>query len=355
LAIYISHHNFLWFIYININILIEVLLLVMNKKNFIITMTFLFAFLLIQTIFVQGFKNASDDEKNSLLQSYLIRIVNKCSASTINESENEEYYSNISKVFTSDSIPFSIASNNDDDEENTSFAYTPVTSKPLNTEIEDIDMPDDPVVLIYHTHATESYTATDNTPIVYSSNARSKDKTTNMVAIGDIVCQILEKDYGIKTVHDTALHDYPSYNDSYNNSLKNINKYMAKYPSIEYVFDLHRDGLNDTETAQKKYKATINGTSCTKIMIVVGLNHENSNKNVNFAKTFKSTMDKLYPGIMLNIVYRETSRFNQFTCPNALLFEIGSNLSTFEEARVSAEYLARTMAEVIYQDMKNKN
>jgi stage II sporulation protein P len=326
----------------------------MNKKNIIITVIFLFAFLLIQTIFVQGFKSASNDEKNSLMQSYLIRIINKCAASTLNESENEEYYAKISQVFTANTISFSIA-NNSDDAKSTSSVYTPVTSKPLNTKIEDIDMPDDPIVLIYHTHTTESYTATENTPIVYSSNARSKDKTTNMAAIGDIVCQILEKDYGIKTVHDTALHDYPSYSDSYNNSLKNINDYMSKYPSIEYVFDIHRDGLNNTESAQKKYKMTINGTACTKIMIVVGLNHENSNKNVNFAKTFKSTMDKLYPGIMLNIVYRETSRFNQFTCPNALLFEVGSNLSTFEEARISAEYLARAMAEVIYQDIKKKN
>lgn len=326
----------------------------MNKKNIIITMVFLFTFLLIQTIFIQGFKNASADDKNSLLESYLIRIINKCAACNTNKSENEEYYANISKVFTANTIPFSIADKSSNDE-NTSSVYTPVTSKPLNTEIEDVDMPDEPLVLIYHTHATESYTATENTPVVYSSNARSKNKTTNMVAIGDIVCQILEKDYGIKTVHDTSLHDYPSYNDSYNNSLKNINKYMEKYPTIEYVFDLHRDGLNNTESAQKKYSASINGISCTKIMIVVGLNHENSNKNVNFAKTFKSTMDKLYPGVMLSIVYRETSRFNQFTCPNALLFEVGSNLSTFEEARVSAEYLARTMAEVIYQDIKNKN
>ncbi len=66
-------------------------------------------------------------------------------------------------------------------------------------------------------------------------------------------------------------------------------------------------------------------------------------------------MDKLYPGVMLSITYRQTARFNQFTCPNALLFEVGSNLSTFEEARISAEYLARTMAEVIYADMKNQN
>lgn len=322
-----------------------------SKKNIVITIIFVLSFFLIQIIFIQGYKNATGDQKNKLLLNFYTRIINKSAAVYTDIEDDENYYSDITQIFIGNVLSIGKKSNST---ATTTTEYTPVTSKPLNTAIKKTDMPNEPIVLIYQSHTTESYTATKATPIEYSSYFRSKDPKTNMNAIGEIVCQILEKDYGIKTVHDTKIHDL-SYNNSYNDSLKSINKYMEKYPSIQYVFDLHRDGLNDTESARNKYKAKIGKYESTKIMIVVGMNHENSNKNAKFAKTFKSTMDELYPGVMLPITYRQTARFNQFTCENALLFEIGSNLSTFEEARISAEYLARTMAEVIYADIKNKN
>lgn len=322
-----------------------------SKKNIIITIIFILSFFLIQTIFIQGYKNATGEQKNKLLLNFYTRIINRSAAVYTDVEDDENYYSEITQIFLGNVL--SIGKNSTSSSTNNKV-YTPVTSKPLNTAIKKTDMPNKPLVLIYHTHTTESYTATEATPIVYSSYARSKDSKTNMNAIGDIVCQILEKDYGIKTIHDTKIHDL-SYNDSYPDSLESINKYLKDNPSIQYVFDLHRDGLNDTESARNKYKIKIGNLESTKIMIVVGLNHENSNKNAEFAKTFKSTMDKLYPGVMLPITFRQTAKFNQFTCPNALLFEIGSNLSTFEETRISAEYLARTMAEVIYADIKNTN
>jgi len=323
-----------------------------SKKNIIVTLIFLFTFFLIQTIFIQGYKNASSEEKNTLLLNIYERIINRTAAVFTDIEDNEDYFSNISQIFIGNVLS---PSKNPGNKKTTVAEYTPVTSKPLNTALKNVSVPSNPIVLIYHTHATESYAATENIPITYSSYSRSKNINTNMVAIGSIVCKILEKDYGIKTIHDTSLHDAASYTQSYSNSLKSINNYLEKYPSIQYVFDIHRDGLNDTESARNKYKYTLNNIPSTKIMIVVGLNHKNSNKNSEFAKTFKNTSDKLYPGLMLPITYRQTSRFNQFTNPNALLFEVGSNLSTFEEAQISAEYLAHTMAQIIYNDLKNKN
>lgn len=53
-------------------------------------------------------------------------------------------------------------------------------------------------------------------------------------------------------VHDRTLHDGESYNDAYENSLASIQSYLAKYPSIVYVLDLHRDAVQDANGTQYK-------------------------------------------------------------------------------------------------------
>ena len=46
---------------------------------------------------------------------------------------------------------------------------------------------------------------------------------------------------GIPVLRDEALHDYPSYNDSYISSRKSAQAYLDEYPSLCLVLDLHRD------------------------------------------------------------------------------------------------------------------
>ncbi len=321
----------------------------LKKKNLILTGVFLFTLFIIQAVFVQALPQTGTSAGDRITTTFFVRIINNCTAA-ITQSEEDEAY--LTAVSASLGQADEKSAKTEQQEPVVQKEYTPIT-KPLNSNNGSITVPDTPLVLIYHTHATETYTASEETAIVYSSTARSRDVNTNVVAIGKIVCDILEKDYGIKTIHDTALHDYPSYDNAYINSLDSIEKYMAEYPSIQYAFDLHRDGVNDTESARAKYSTTVDGVPAAKIMMVVGLNHETSNQNTAFAKRFKETMDGMYPNVMLPITYRETSRFNQFMCKNGMLFEMGSNLSTMEEASLSAELLARTIAEVIYTDIQN--
>ena len=70
-----------------------------------------------------------------------------------------------------------------------------------------------PQVLIYHTHATESFEPYDSTIYDTRNTWRSTDNTENMVAVGDALCAAIEA-HGIGVIHDTTLHDYPSYNGS---------------------------------------------------------------------------------------------------------------------------------------------
>ncbi len=64
----------------------------------------------------------------------------------------------------------------------------------------------------------------------------------NVVAVGDEICRVLEEN-GIKTVHDTTYHDYPSYQGSYTRALSTIETQLKNNPTIEIVLDVHRDAF----------------------------------------------------------------------------------------------------------------
>ena len=125
-----------------------------------------------------------------------------------------------------------------------------------------------PKVLIYHSHATESYTM-DGTDIYEpSGDHRTLDTNYNMVRVGEEMKAVFEA-AGIGVVHDTTLYDYPSYNDAYKRSLEGIAANLEKYPSIVLALDVHRDALvaNDG-TIYKVVAGTVD--DCAQVMMVMG-------------------------------------------------------------------------------------
>ena len=69
-----------------------------------------------------------------------------------------------------------------------------------------------PLVIIYHTHTTESYQP-------YSESNFHRVKETGTVRdVGNVLTEELNN-LGIGVVHDKTIHDRPSYNQSYDRSL----------------------------------------------------------------------------------------------------------------------------------------
>ena len=77
----------------------------------------------------------------------------------------------------------------------------------------------EPTVLILHTHTTESYTKVKGETYEETAAFRTLDEAYNMVSVGDHLAQLLT-DGGVTVIHDRELHDYPSYNGSYNHARK---------------------------------------------------------------------------------------------------------------------------------------
>lgn len=202
----------------------------------------------------------------------------------------------------------------------------------------------EPTVLILHTHTTESYTKSGES---YQETAsyRTLDENYNMLSIGDAVGRILAEN-GITAVHDRLLHDYPSYNGSYNDARKSIAAYLEAYPSIRLVLDLHRDAA-DTPNGQLRTVAQVEGQSAAQLMLVMGtdaagLSHPDWEENLSVAVKLHALLERQSPGIMRPLILR-AQRFNQDMSPGALLVEVGAAGNTHLEALRAAEQLAEAI------------
>lgn len=215
---------------------------------------------------------------------------------------------------------------------------------------------EEPLVLIYHTHATESFERYDSAYYDTRNTWRSTDNNNNMVAVGAAMAHALEKE-GIGVIHDTTQHDYPSYNGSYERSAKTIQNYLQQFPSIKIVLDLHRDAMERENQTIVKPVVEIAGKKAAQIMIVAGADNgsmgmEHWRQNMRFACDFQNAMERNYPQLTRPILLSHR-KYNQHLSTGALLVEFGSNANTLEEAIYSAEMAGYALAELINQSMED--
>ena len=207
-----------------------------------------------------------------------------------------------------------------------------------------------PQILILHTHGSESYTPAETEGIVWSGDHRTTDSRYNVVAVGDAMAEVFSA-AGISVLHDRTLYDYPSYNDAYDRSLTAINDYLARYPSISFVLDVHRDAIEDGEGNQYKVVCeTEEGTSAQMTLVVGsdggGLEHPGWRENLKLAAAIQNQLLEENSQLMRPILLRN-SRYNQHATTGSLLVEIGAAGNSPEEAALAAKLFAEGMVEVI--------
>ncbi len=200
-----------------------------------------------------------------------------------------------------------------------------------------------PLVLILHTHATESFADTS------ADNFRSTDNGKNIVSVGKTVADRLTEN-GIGVIHCTTQFDNPDFNMAYYNAALAIKTYLAENPSISYILDIHRDSV----LADDSYAAPVtehNGRPTAQMMFVVGTDHGGSGHtgwrdNLALAARLQKSLSAANPTLMRNINLRSAS-FNEQYTSGSLLLEIGSCASTLEEVHNAAELFAEQMIEEI--------
>lgn len=207
-----------------------------------------------------------------------------------------------------------------------------------------------PHVLIVHTHASESYSPTDQNFYLPSDPSRTEDTNFNVVRVGDELEQQL-KQRGVKVIHARDINDYPSYNESYKKTLGVIEWYLQNYPSIQMVFDVHRDAVVKADGAKVKFTADIDGKKMAQVMLVCGtdqggLQNDAWQENLKFALKLQNTLETKYPGLARPLNLRK-ERFNLHATHGSVIMEIGTHGNTLEEAIAAMPYLAQAVADTV--------
>lgn len=153
---------------------------------------------------------------------------------------------------------------------------------------------------------------------------------------------------GYNVIHDTTLHDYPSYSGSYSNSMQTVSNILTN-SSAQMIIDLHRDAVGNGSEYGPTVK--INDEVAAQLMIVIGtdaggLEHPNWRENLKFAIKLQAKANELYPGLFRPIQL-STARYNQNLSKGAIIIEVGATGNTMEQCLVSMKYLSSVIDETM--------
>lgn len=188
-----------------------------------------------------------------------------------------------------------------------------------------------PEVLIYHTHATESYADGDT----YDDGHvfLSDDDASNMIAVGNIIAETLEAN-GIGVIHDTFHHNAESYNKAYSSSRRSTIKTLSQYSGIKLVIDIHRDAVS-IDGSQRKPLTYINEKPTAQLMLVAGSNHNGWQNNLACSLALQRAMNEMYP-TLARPIYFSKGEYNQSLSGGSILIEVGAAGNTLAEAKRAA-------------------
>lgn len=208
-----------------------------------------------------------------------------------------------------------------------------------------------PVVLIYHTHATESYLLTKESNYVETERGRTEDTRYNVIAVGDALQKALES-FGFTVIHDTTNVEGEDITSAYSRSLT----IMQQYEDIDLYIDLHRNSSN--QRGRSENTITIDNVPYAKLFFVVGTGigtYEGEydtlpdwKNNYTFALSLTENIAAKQPNLVKPIRLK-VGRFNQHM-GLCLLAEIGTNADTLEAALNTVPYLADAIASVCEQN-----
>ena len=223
-------------------------------------------------------------------------------------------------------------------------AATTIDSSRLNNSLLDLDLTLDtekegPQILIYHSHSQEGFVDTVE-----------GDDTTTIVGVGDYLAKLLTETYGYQVIHDRGVYDLVDgvldRNVAYDYSGAAVEQWLSKYPQIQVIIDLHRDGVDG-----KKFVVQENGKPTANLMFILGMSRTADQQdipylpnpyikeNMAFALQIQERAEIAAPGLMRNI-YLMAYRFNLHYRPRSMLLEAGTQLNTLEEEKNAMEVFA---------------
>ena len=186
----------------------------------------------------------------------------------------------------------------------------------------------------------------------YSSvNYEEYNVTPNVMVAAYLLREKLNK-LGVNTiVEESDITEFIrinnwNYNYSYMASRYYIEDAIEKNPSLNFFIDLHRDALS-----KEKSTTIIDGKSCAKVLFVVGLEHENYQKNLDLANNLNKKIYEKYPNLTRGVITKAGQNvdgiYNQDLHPNMILLELGGNENTIDEVSNTIEIISVILKEYL--------
>lgn len=196
-----------------------------------------------------------------------------------------------------------------------------------------------PHILIYHTHSQEAFA--DSVP---------GDKSTTIVGAGAKLADLLREEYGYEVYHHTGEYDVNSRDDAYANAEPALEEILARYPQIQVIIDLHRDGVDESRHLVAEWQ----GKKVAQFMFFNGLSYLNTRGDIdylpnpnlqgNLATSYQAAIiaNEYYPGLARRN-YLNGYRYNMHYREKTLLIELGAQTNTVDEIMSACDPLAHIL------------
>lgn len=205
-------------------------------------------------------------------------------------------------------------------------------------------------VYIYHTHNRESWrNVARNT-----SGSSVDDPQINITLVGKRLGELLQA-HGIQAMvnqDDFAkklAEQKKSYSLSYAESYKAVSAAAAMNPSLQYIFDIHRD----SDEPRSKVALTLHDKTYSRILFVIGTAHPNYLQNKKLAENLHARLEASYPGLSRGIILKGKNQgngvYNQSISEGSLLLEFGGTNNTLEECYNTAEAFANVLVTYMFE------
>ena len=204
-----------------------------------------------------------------------------------------------------------------------------------------------PTVLIYHTHAAESYLKTKADTYTESETGRTLDARYNVIAVGNALAKALEA-RGFTVIHDKTNVEGDDLTSAYSRSLT----IMHQYDNVDLYIDLHRNSSLQREQSDNTIQ--IDGKSVAKLFFVVGTGIGTYTGEYDTAPDWKNNYTFAYSltqaisaqrADLIKPIRLKVGRYNQHM-GLCLLAEVGTNADTLQAVLNTVPYLANAIATV---------
>ena len=200
---------------------------------------------------------------------------------------------------------------------------------------------DRPLVLVYHTHATEGFLPDlpggQRPDRDIHRDAFTRDARRSVRALGQAVARRLAE-RGLDVIWSGTVYDAAGRDDAYERARAGLEDLLRRHPSVRVALDIHRDATST--------RVQVGGQPAAGVLLVVGAGHPGWHQNLALAQALADRLNRIHPRLVRGIALKPW-HYNQDLLPGALIVEIGGAENTLAESLRTARWVADALVEAL--------